>query len=170
MFEKQSANYVVSFDTFVLQPVKDGKKVGTRIIERYRETIVPRKPIHVVRSSCDYYGGSLQSSTSTAKLKLGRHHKTPIIIAHDYGRPYIFLPTLSPQADQNVWISYHAIDYFEAEKTGTKVHLENGKFVKVDISANTMYRQYTFAGFLEKDFLKRQKQLSRSSLSYLTDG
>ncbi|MFS0575570.1 competence protein ComK [Sporosarcina sp. 179-K 3D1 HS] len=169
MFEKSSANYVVSFDTFMLQPINDGKKVTTRIIERHRETIIPRKPIHVVRKSCDYYGGSLQGSTNTAKLKLGKHHKTPIIIAHDYGRPYIFLPTLSPQADQNVWISYHAIDYFESDESGTKVHLENGKSVKVDISASTLYRQYTFAGFLEKDFLKRQKQLSRSSLSYLSD-
>ena len=90
----------------MLQPVIKGNKISTRVIERNCELNIPRKPIHIVKKSCDYYGGSFQNSTNTAKLALGKHHKTPIIVAHDFGTPYIFLPTMSPTSEQNIWISY----------------------------------------------------------------
>ncbi|KXH84120.1 competence protein ComK [Sporosarcina sp. HYO08] len=153
------ANYVITFDTFMLQPIRDGNKLSTRVIERNNDFILPRKPLHIVRKSCDHYGGSLQNSTNTAKHTLGNKHKTPIILAQGFGAPYIFLPTLSPNSEQNVWISYHAIDYFETHGLGSIVHLENNQSFKLNIASTTLYRQYSFAGFLEKNFLKRQKQL-----------
>ena len=161
--KKQIANYIVSFDTFMLQPVNKGNKIATRVIERNGELSVPRKPIHIVKKSCDYYGGSLQNSMNTAKLTLGKHHKPPIIVAHDFGIPYIFLPTMSPTSEQNIWVSYRAIDNIEPTDMGCIIYLENNRSFKVNISAATMYRQYTFASILEKNFLKKQKQLNRPS-------
>lgn len=157
-------NYVISFDTFMLQPVNvDNKIVATRVIERNCELTIPKKPIHIVKKSCDYYGGSLQTSINIAKIALGKHHKTPIIVAHDFGTPYIFLPTMSPTAEENIWISYHAIDFIERDNVGSIVHLENNLSFKVNISASTMYRQYAFGNLLEKNFYKKQKHLNRPS-------
>jgi len=161
--KKWLGSYIVSFDTFLLLPVVKGNKISTHVIERNGELKVSRKPIHIVRKSCDYYGGSLQNSTNTAKLAIGKRHKTPIIVAHDFGVPYIFLPTMSPNSDQNAWVSYSAIENIESDDMGCIVHLENGLSFKFDISATTMYRQFAVATLLEKNFLKKQRQLNRPS-------
>ena len=161
--KKRIGSYIVSFDTFLLQPVIKGNKISTRVIERNGELNVPRKPIHIVRKSCDYYGGSLQNSTNTAKLALGKRHKTPIIVAHDFGVPYIFLPTMSPTSEQNIWVSYSAIDNIEPDDMGCIIYLENDRSFKFNVSATTMYRQYAVATLLEKNFLKKQRQLNRPS-------
>lgn len=161
--KKKKGSYIVSFDTFLLQPVIKGNEISTHVIERNGELSIPRKPIYIVRKSCDFYGGSLQNSTNTAKLALGKRHKTPIIVAHDFGIPYIFLPTMSPASELNVWISYSAIVNIEPDNMDCIIHLENGRSFKVNISAATMYRQYAVATLLEKNFLKKQRQLNRPS-------
>jgi len=61
---KLIANYVISFDTFMLQPVIEGEVISTRVIERNCELSIPKKPLHIVRKSCDYYGSSLQNSVN----------------------------------------------------------------------------------------------------------
>ena len=161
--KKRTGSYIVSFDTFMLQPVVKDNKVSTHVIERNGELIVPRKPIHIVRKSCDYYGGSFRNSINTAKLAIGRRHKTPIIVAHDFGVPYIFLPTMSPTSELNVWVSYSAIDNIEADGMSSNITLENNRIIKVDISVASMYRQYSVATLLEKNYYKKQSQLNRPS-------
>ena len=158
-----TANYIVSFDTFMLQPIRVGNTISTRVIERNGELRIPRKPIHIVRKSCDYYGGSLQNSTNTAKLALKKQHKVPIIVAHDFGKPYIFLPTMSPSSDENIWISSHAIDLITPDEMGSIVHLENNISVKINISDTTMHRQLSLSNSLEKNFFQKQRQLNRPS-------
>ncbi len=160
---KRTGSYIVSFDTFMLQPVISGTKITTHVIERNGDLSIPRKPIHIVRKSCDYYGGSLQNSTNTAKLAIGKRHKTPIIVAHDFGVPYIFLPTMSPTSEQNVWVSYSAIDNIEPDNMDCILSLENNRSIKVNVSASTMYRQYAAATLLQKNFLEKQRQLNRLS-------
>ncbi|WP_338655466.1 competence protein ComK [Sporosarcina sp. FSL K6-1540] len=161
--KKWLGKYIVSFNTFLLLPVVQGNKLSTLVIERNGELNVSRKPVHIVKNSCHYYGGSLQNSTNTAKLAIGKRHKMPIIIAHDFGVPYIFLPTMSPNSEENVWVSYSAIDNIEPDGMGCILYLENGLSFKLDISATTMYRQYAVAALLEKNFLKKQRQLNRPS-------
>lgn len=164
ILKKPLTNYVISFDTFMLQPVLvDNKTVATRVIERNREFTIPKKPIHIVKKSCSYYGGSLETSINIAKIAIGRHHKTPIIVAHDFGTPYIFLPTMSPSAEGNTWISHHSIDFIAPDNTNCIVYLENNLSFKLNISATTMYRQYAFGNLLEKNFYRKQRQLNRPS-------
>ncbi|WP_318617924.1 competence protein ComK [Sporosarcina sp. YIM B06819] len=161
--QKLSANYIVSFDTFMLQPIEVGNTISTHVIERNGELNVPRKPIHIVKKSCDYYGGSLQTSINTARLALRNRHKTPIIVAHDFGTPYIFLPTMSPASEQNAWISYRAIDDIEPDKMSSIIYFENNRSVKINISGATMHRQLAFCKLLEKKFLNKQRLLNSPS-------
>ncbi|MBO0588858.1 competence protein ComK [Sporosarcina sp. E16_8] len=161
--KRRKGSYIVSFDTLLLQPVFKENNISTQVIERNGHFHISQKPIHVVRKSCDYYGGSLQNSTNSAKLAIGKRHKTPIIIAHDFGVPFIFLPTMSPNSRQNAWIAYSAIDNIEADNMGCIIYLENGLSFKFDVSATTMYRQFAVATLLEKNFLKKQRQLNRPS-------
>ena len=156
-----AGDYIISFDTLMLQPTITNNKIATRIIERNGEFVVPRKPLHIVKKSCSFYGGSLINSTNIAKLALGKRHKAPIIIAHDFGIPYIFLPTMSPNSELNAWVSYHAIENIEPDNLNSIIHLDNGTSQQVKVSATTMYRQFAFAAILEKAFLKKQRQLTR---------
>ncbi|MFD1204720.1 competence protein ComK [Sporosarcina contaminans] len=157
--------YIISYKTYMLQPQRDGFQFDTKVIERDNTFIVPSKPLAIVSRSCEFYGSSYQILQNSSKLFLGNVHKVPILIAHAHsvGTPVIFLPTLSPHSEQNVWISYQAISNIVADDLGCTVHLENGVKVKLNVSATTLYRQYTFAGLLERDFFKKQKDLNRSA-------
>ncbi|MFS0688554.1 competence protein ComK [Sporosarcina sp. 179-K 8C2 HS] len=159
--------YYISHDTLMLQPKEEGNKIFTRVIERDKIVIVPKKPLHIMTGSCTYYGSSYATVMSTARRLFGDNkQKAPFLLANAFGIPFIFIPTLSPSADQNVWLSYHAIDFYEADGLGTSVTLENGKKYKLDISVPTMNRQYALAKLLERDFLKRQRNYGRTSFLF----
>ena len=70
---------------------------------------------------------------------------------------------MSPNSDQNAWMLYSAIDNILPDSMGCIVYLENGLSFKFNVSATTMFRQYAFATLLEKNFLKKQRQLNRPS-------
>ncbi|WHT47969.1 competence protein ComK [Sporosarcina thermotolerans] len=98
--------------------------------------IVPKKPLHIVSRSCAEYGSDYETTLKASKVLFGNNRqKSPILLANSYGLPYIFLPTLSPQSDQNVWIAYHAIDLFSTDGLGTSVYFDNGQKFKTEISA-----------------------------------
>lgn len=158
---KNTENYLINSDTFVLQPIREGYKLTTRVIERHTEFELPKKPIQIVKKTCELYGASLKTRTLTARHALGNRHKTPIVVAHAFDTPYIFLPTMSPNSEENVWISYHAIADFQEENVGCTVMLENGYKMKVNVSTPTMWRQFAFAALLERDFAKKQFLLQR---------
>ncbi|MDW0110783.1 competence protein ComK [Sporosarcina aquimarina] len=167
---KSTVNYVINFDTLVLQPVKEGYKLSTRVIERHSEFTLPKKPLQIVKKTCELYGASLQTRTLTARQALGNRHKTPIVIAHAFNTPYIFLPTMSPKAEENMWISSHAILDFQEEEVGCTVVLENGYEIKLNVSTPTMWRQLAFASLLEKDFNKKQGMLHQSRTFFAQEG
>ncbi|WOV88324.1 competence protein ComK [Sporosarcina oncorhynchi] len=161
--DKLLNNYFVSFDTLALHPLTIGNKVFTQVIERDRTFTVSKKPIHIVTRSCSYYGSNLARAMHTSHHVLGKMHKVPIMLANAYGVPFIFIPTMSPTSDQNVWISYHAVQNFKKDGLDTSMTLENGKNLNLNISTSTFYRQYSLARLIEIDFLKNHKRMDRST-------
>lgn len=156
-----SSRYTISFDTFVLKPLRKDFRLSTRVIERKGELVLPRKPLHIVKTSIAHYGGSFQHAINFSKHTLGGFHKAPIIVAHDFGMPYIFLPTMSPNSELNIWIALHAVENILDDQHGCSVLLENGKRIKVNVSTSTMFRQYAFGHILQKNFMKKQSHLKR---------
>ena len=161
---RKDSNYYISFDTFSLKPVIKDYKIHTEIIERNADFSVAKTPGQIVKKSCEYYGGSLQQATNYSRLVIKKKQKLPIIVAHDFGMPFVFLPTMSPSSALTVWIALHAIDNIESTKLGSRVFLENGQFIDINVAATTMYRQCTYGLIMQKDFLKKQRHLNRSSL------
>lgn len=161
--DKSLRNYFVSFDTLALHPLTIGNKIFTKVIERDRTFIVSKKPIHIVTRSCSYYGSNLARAMHTSHHVLGKLHKVPIMLANAYGVPFIFIPTMSPTSDQNVWISYHAVQNFKKDGLNTSMLLENGEILNLSISTSTFYRQYSLARMIEIDFLKNYKRMDRST-------
>ena len=166
----KTENYLINSDTFVLGPIKEGYKISTHVIERTDEFSLPKKPLQIVKKTCELYGSSLKTRTITARHALGNRHKTPIVVAHAFDTPYIFLPTMSPTSDENVWIAYHAISDFKEQEYGCSVKLENGRQIKVNVSTPTMWRQFAFAALLERDFNKKQFMLHRPRSFFAQEG
>lgn len=161
----EKSPYFISFDTFLLQPVFNENRMGTLIIERHKELTSPRKPIHIVRRACSDYGNSFKGVTHSSKLMLKKSHKVPIVIAHDLGKPFVFLPTMSPISEHNIWIALHAIENIEADKLGCIVYLENQYSVKINVSEATIHRQYTLGSILKKKYQNKFRQLHRTTPS-----
>lgn len=155
-------SYTASFDTFVLQPILQENRMSTRVIERNQLLVIPNKASHIISKTCTYYGKSLKTATNSSKFVLHKSHKLPIVVAHDYGIPLIFLPTMSYTSEQNVWIAWHAIENLQGDDMGCTIYLANNYSIRVNVSEQTLYRQYTLGSILERNFRKKQRQLSGS--------
>jgi competence protein ComK len=156
-------SFLVSFETAVLQPVRINNKIYTKVTNITGEPIlIGKKPYDIVRQSCAYYGSSFQQAKNFSKDTLGNYLKLPIVVAHDYGSPFILIPLLSPKSDLNVWFSLKAIDRFEPSEDGCTVVLINGKRIAVNSSTITLSKQVGFANLLKMHFLKRMSRLSHT--------
>ncbi|QFF99996.1 hypothetical protein PB01_14835 [Psychrobacillus glaciei] len=156
-------SFLVSFETAVLQPVRINNKIYTRVTNISGEsTTIGKKPYDIVRQSCAYYGSTFQQAKQLSKDTLGNYLKLPIVVAHDYGNPFILIPLLSPKSDLNVWFSLKAIERLEASEGGCTVVLTNGAKITVNSSIVTLSKQVGFANLLNTHFLKRMSRLSHN--------
>lgn len=158
--ELDNSPYIISFDTFIIKPVFSNKKVSSLIMEKDKEIASVRRPSHIIRKSCYHYGNSFQSVTTSSKRVLRKSHKLPIVIAHDFGQPLVFLPTMSPTASDVEWVALHAIQNVTQSTTGCTVYFSNGKSTDLAVSESTFHRQYTLGTFLKKDHLQRLKHIN----------
>ncbi|WP_313893011.1 competence protein ComK [Psychrobacillus sp.] len=156
--------FIISFETAVLQPIQMNNKTFTKVTKFSGESLViGKKPYDIVRQSCSYYGSSFQQSVKLSREAIGKYHKLPAVIAHDYGNPCILIPTLSPKSDLNVWFSLKAIQSFHPSKDGCSIILTNGQTLDVNSSTTTISRQIGFANILNMHFLKRMNRLSNEA-------
>lgn len=156
----QNASYLISLDTLALEPFRTENGMGTRIIEKGEIFTIPQKPIHSIRKSCSHYGHSFKSAVNSAKQFLENRHKVPIVLAYDFGKPLVFIPTMSPTSDHTIWIALHAIANIEPHEMGCIVHLKNNYSIIVNVSESTIFRQHSLGTILETEYKKRYKQLN----------
>ncbi len=156
----ENKSFLVTFETAVLEPKTVNNKIFTKVINFSGESfIVGRKPYDIIRHSCAFYGSSFSHSVQLSKEIIGNYLKLPIVIAHDYGYPCVFVPTLSPKSDLNVWFSMNAIDAYYPSEHGCMITLPHGESIQVSVSQNTISRQVAYANMLNNHFLKRMSNL-----------
>lgn len=158
----RSSPYVVSLKTLVLEPMRTESGMMFRVIEMDKVLTYSLTPLHSIRNSCRHYGHSFENAMAGAKKFLRKLHKPPIVVAFDYGSPITFFPTLSPSAPDNVWIALNAVFNIQPLKNACIIHLINGEKIKVNVSAATIYRQFALGNLLEKERIRKYKELSRS--------
>lgn len=59
--------YLMSFNTYLLEPIQHESKIFTRVIDKHNELIVTRKPLHVLRKSCISLGTTYEAAKHSAK-------------------------------------------------------------------------------------------------------
>lgn len=157
----QGLPYIFSTSTFVLQAIRSESGIKTLITEEEGTFTLYKKPMHLIRAACHYYGTSFKVATNHAKRILYNRHKVPILIAFDQGFPLIMIPTMSSTSEQNVWIAFHAIKNFKGDKYGhTNVQLINNQSIRINVSEATFQRQLSLAYILQLDYQKRFSHLN----------
>ncbi|WP_075619855.1 competence protein ComK [Paenisporosarcina indica] len=165
-----ASKYFVSFNTIALVPIWIENKLYTRVIENHTEFIVKMKPNTIIKKSLIFYGNSFKHATLFSRESIGRLHKLPLMISHDFGIPLIMIPTLSPESDGNIWVSFSAIDRYSINaRNECVVHFTNSQELPVNVSHSTMCRQFAHSYFLTNHFQKTREKINHPySLSKIT--
>jgi len=156
-----TSNYFVSFNTIALVPVWVENNLYTRVVENHAEFLVKMKPSSIVKKSLIFYGNSYKHATLFSRESIGRLHKPPLLISHDFGVPLIMFPTLSGESDGNIWLSFSAIDRFSINSHNQcLVHFTNSNILPVNVSHSTMCRQFTNSYFLTNHYQKTREKIN----------
>jgi len=167
-----ASKYFVSFNTIALVPIWIENKLYTRVIENHTEFLVKMKPSSIIKKSLIFYGNSYKHATTFSRESIGRLHKLPLMISHDFGIPLIMIPTLSPESDSTMWISFSAIDRYSLNaRSECLVHFTNSQELPVNVSHSTMCRQFVLSIFLMKHFQKTRENInhpySQSKITFM---
>ncbi|EMR05598.1 Genetic competence transcription factor [Bhargavaea cecembensis DSE10] len=162
--KRLASPYYISFDTLALEPKVIDGKVCTVVTEKKDKLLLDNRPLNNLKRACEMYGTTLRQAIQISSKLIGNHHKVPVLIVQDMGMPCIFLPTLSPQSENNVWIGLHGIEDYWGDSSSCEVLLENGDTIRVNVSIQTMNRQYALACRLDKKFSRMQYYLRHPGL------
>ncbi|HWL25733.1 MAG TPA: competence protein ComK [Ureibacillus sp.] len=144
-------SYCLSFNSYLIEPLEHGDKLYSRVYDKSGEVIVSRKPLYIVRKSCDLMGSKYNAARKVSKKLLGDYmHKLPVIIAYDFGIPLVFFPILSPSSPNNVWVGLHSIINIEPLKDQTKITLKDDREIILQMPQSSFNNQYVRATMLQK--------------------
>lgn len=153
-------SYIMSFNTYFLEPFQQENFIFSRIIDKHNKVIVSRKPMQIIRKSCLFLGTTYEATRALSKQFFGNQHKLPVILTHDFGVPCIFIPILSPRSHANAWIGLHAIDQaMPSSDNSTKVILKNGEILYLPVQYASFSKQFMNATMLQKHFLRVRRSL-----------
>ncbi|SOC35010.1 competence protein ComK [Ureibacillus acetophenoni] len=144
-------SYYLSFNSYLIEPIEHGDKLYSRVYDKSGEVIVSRKPLYIIRKSCDLMGSKYNAAREFSKRFLGdSKHKLPVIIAYDYGVPLVFFPILSPTSSSNVWVGLHSIINIQSVNDQTKITLKDEREIILQLPQTSFNNQYVRATMLQK--------------------
>ncbi len=144
-------NYEINNETLAILPINENQ---SKIIELNNEYIIDSSPYQVMEHSCNYFGSSLQGRCEGTKSMLGSIYKAPILV--EDSRNIVFFPTMSPNLQNNSWISLNNIKSYEQEDFKTYIYFDNNKKIEVDVPYLSIENQILRASRLNSIYNKRK--------------
>ena len=144
-------NYEINSETLAILPFEDNK---TKIIEANNEYIIESTPYQVMEHSCSYFGSSLKGRLEGAKHMLGSIYKAPVLVEET--RDIVFFPTISPNLEDNSWISLNNLKKCEKSDYKTLISFDNDKKIEIDIPYLSIENQILRASRLQTISKKRK--------------
>lgn len=142
-------NYEINDETYVVMSSRVGE---TKIIEKEDEYDICCDAYKVMDESCKYYGSSYKGRLNAAKEILDCSYKLPILV--EESTSLIFFPIKSSLADDCCWINLNSIKKVEKNGKKSRIILNNGKILEVDVSKmsidNQIYRSTRFESIITK--------------------
>ncbi|MCA1030950.1 competence protein ComK [Bacillus timonensis] len=160
MEAKQSyiPEYEINRYTMAIIPETIDNEVYSRVLEVNGEYMIKKKPLEIIRDSCDYFGCSMQGRKDGTRSLTGITHKAPIMI-----EPAInlyFFPTSSPTQSTCAWIAHryvyrHTKDQFD----NTLVTFTNQKKERFSISKGSFISQLHRTAQLQSVYSTRMERM-----------
>lgn len=129
-------NYIVNKDTLML--INENNK--GLIYTKDKKIVINKFPTDIIKSSCLYYGSTLDGRMKFTKEVLGVTYKCPIVVSETDN--LIMFPT-SCYADKNCsWICFNQIlNYYMLDKYKIKLVFKNKQEILIDLPIGTLEKQ-----------------------------
>lgn len=138
-------------EILLLRPIyiKNDEIKYTLVIEITQEYLVSASTKRVVRKCCAIFGTSLEESIRLSREITGATNKLPIAIGSTT-KPFVLIPTSSPDRHYTTWIALKAIKRFEKTSTfNCMVTLMNNYTFVADISTSSIHTQISRAFIID---------------------
>ena len=134
---KEIENYIINYETLLIMPYGSNK---CKVYEFDEVFIVDMNIMDIIKSSCLFFGSSLEGRKEGTKYLINCEMKVPIII--EDSQKLLFFPTSSSRSSNNSWISYNNLLKYSKEDNGnTMLYFKQNNSIKVPIKYNIIDNQ-----------------------------
>lgn len=156
MLMKES--YGVWRETMVLKPMyTENGELWSVVHELYRKLIVKMSPREIINLSCVHAGASYQGMVDAAKLILPGKKMLPVCLSPGYR--ICMLPTLSPDSEECLWVSYHHVKRAFEKNNRTFIECRNREEIEIHGSIESFLAKSGHAQQLVLTYLDRQEEM-----------
>ncbi|KEZ48785.1 competence protein ComK [Metabacillus indicus] len=151
-------SYTVWRETMVLKPIYSERGERWTIVhELYKKRMIKMSPKAIMERSCVHAGASYQGMVDAAKLILPGKKMLPICLSPGYR--ICMLPTLSPDHEDCMWISYRYAKKPFLKGSKTMVEFQNREQIEIHGSVESFQLKSGHAQQLVLNYLDRQEEM-----------
>lgn len=129
-------NYIVNKDTLMLISEDNNGVIYTKD----GKIVINKLPTDIIKTSCLYYGSTLEGRMKFTKDVLGFTYKCPIVVSETDN--LIMFPTSCYKDKNCCWICFNQIlNYYMLDKYKIKLIFKNNKEILIDLPIGTLEKQ-----------------------------
>ncbi len=111
----------------------------TEIIEGSKTFIINKKPLEILKESCEYFGSTYEGRIKGTKTLLGMCYKLPIAV--EGSKELIFFPTMSANKLNCSWLAVKNIQDYRANDEQVFVKFNGNQIKQLNISYESLENQ-----------------------------
>ncbi|MGG4491646.1 competence protein ComK [Metabacillus idriensis] len=156
MLMKES--YAVWRETMAVKPMyTENGELWSVVHELYKKLIVKMSPREIMNRSCIHAGASYQGMIEAAKLILPGKKMLPVCLSP--GFRICMVPTLSPDSEECIWVSYHHVKKIFEKNNRTMIECRNKEEIEIQGSVESYLTKAGYAQQLVLTYLDRQEEM-----------
>lgn len=129
-------NYIVNKDTLMLISEDNNGVIYTKD----GKIVINKLPTDIIKTSCLYYGSTLEGRMKFTKDVLGVTYKCPIVVSETDN--LIMFPTSCYKDKNCCWICFNQIlNYYMLDKYKIKLIFKNNNEILIDLPIGTLEKQ-----------------------------
>ncbi|MFY4775157.1 competence protein ComK [Metabacillus sp. RGM 3146] len=160
--------YLISSHTKYLAPVyNEYGELCTIAYELYRTVHVRKSPTKIIHENCLHFGSSYKGRLKAANDILPGQKMLPVCVSELTG--LFFIPTVSPDSDECVWIGYKNVKIVIPYNEKSVVLFSDGSRLFVPMHRDILQGKFGKASHLLVTFLERQKRIQEDVIQWHID-
>lgn len=152
------SSYALLKSAYIIESIQHKGSVCSRLHTKNGVEVVQQSPLKLVKQLCKSTVRSYEASKNFSKNFFGADtYKLPLIVNEEFNVPTVFFPLFSPQAYNNIWIDFFAIDFVIEHPDKTTLLLSNNQSITFSIHPSSLYKQICRSFFLYKNYVKNKQ-------------